>query len=168
MKLETYGLARYYNLVSPGSEEALAAALARPQENRQPVFGYYWAPTVLMGVHDWHILEEPSNTEECWERVTAASQDKSLRPIDEACAYPNPPIDKLAHSGLTSKAGDVVEMLRKMEVGLEPLNRTLAWAAENGVEDWNEVAVYYLKTYEDRWRTWVTPTAYEKIKEALE
>ena len=59
-------------------------------------------------------------------------------------------------------------MLRKMEVGLEPLNRTLAWAEENGVEDWNEVAVYYLKSYEDRWKIWVTPTAYERIKEALE
>ncbi len=52
------------------------------------------------------------------------------------------PKDKLAHSGLKSKAGDVVEMLRKMEVGLEPLNQTVAWAKENGVQDWFEAATY--------------------------
>jgi len=167
VKLEAYGLTRHYNLVSPGSEKALAAALSRPQVSHQPVFGFHYSPTALIGAYDWHILEEPAYTKECWEKVTAASQDKSLRPIDEACAYPSSPIDKLAHSGLENKARDVVEMLWKMEVGLEPLKRTLAWTEENGVEDWNEAAVYYLKTYENRWRTWVTPEAYKKIEEAL-
>ncbi len=40
--------------------------------------------------------------------------------------------------------------------------------AENEVEDWEEAAIYYLQTYKDRWETWVTPGAYEKIKKALE
>ena len=55
-----------------------------------------------------------------------------------------------------------------MIVGLEPINETLAWARENDVEDWEEASTYYLHTYEDRWETWVTPEAYEEIKEALE
>ena len=94
--------------------------------------------------------------------------DKSLRPIDEACAYETLPIEKLAHSGLQKKAPDVVEMLKKANVGLEPINETLSWAAENEVADWEEAAIYYLQTYEDRWESWVTPGAYEKIRKALE
>lgn len=168
VKLEAYGLTRYYNIVSPGSPAALEAALARPQMNRQPVFGYYWAPTALMGAYDWYILEEPPYTDQCWEKVTAAREDKSLRPIDQACAYEGSPIDKIAYAGLVKKAPDVVEMLRKMVVGLEPLNETLAWASENDVQDWEEAAIYYLQNYEDRWKTWVTTEAYERIKEALE
>ena len=168
VKMEAYGLTRYYNLVSPGSLDGLEAALARPQETSRPVFGYHWAPTALMGTYDWYILEEPSHTAACWENVTAASADKSLRPIDEACAYENLPIEKLAHSGLPGKAPDVVEMLRKMNVGLEPINETLAWAANNEVEDWEEVAIHYLQTNDERWETWMTPAAYEKIKETLE
>ena len=168
VKMEAYGLTRYYNLVSPASLDALEAALARPQERSQPVFGYHWAPTALIGTYDWHVLEEPSHTAACWENVTAASADKSLRPIDQACAYENLPIEKLAHSDLQGKAPDVVEMLRKMNVGLEPINETLAWAANNEVEDWEAVAIYYLQTYEERWETWVTPGAFEKIKKALE
>ena len=168
VKLEAYGLTRYYNLVSPGSYDALDAALARGQERSQPVFGYYWAPTALIGSYDWYILEEPPYDAACWETITSASADTSQRPIDQACAYETLPIEKLAHSGLLGKAPDVVEMLRKMNVGLEPINETLAWASESGVEDWEEAASYYLHTYEDRWEAWVTPKAYEEIKEALE
>ena len=167
VKLEAYGLTGYYNSVSPASLSALEAALARSQSNRRPVFGYHWAPTGLAGAYEWHVLEEPTYSEACWERVLAASADKNLRPVDEACGYPDFPIDKLAHSGLQEKAQEVMEMLRKMSVGLEPLNRTLAWANENNIRDWERAAIHYLLTYEDRWRSWVTPDAYEEIKEAL-
>lgn len=168
VKLEAYGLTRYYNSVTPLSAPALEAALARAQMNHQPVFGYFWAPNALMGIYDWHILEEPPYTGQCWEKITAASKDKSLRPIDRACAYQTFPIDKIACKGLLEKAPDVVEMLRKMVVGLEPLNKTLAWAKGSDVQDWHEAAIYYLRNYKNRWKTWVTPEAYEKIEKALE
>ena len=88
--------------------------------------------------------------------------------LPTACAYATLPIDKVAHRGLLEKAPHSVEMLRRMLVGLEPLNETLAWAKENDVQDWEEAAVYYLQNYEDRCETWVTPEAYESIMEALE
>ena len=168
VKLEAYGLSKYYNPVTPGSQEALEAVLARSQKEQQPVFGFYWEPNSLMRSYEWHILEEPSYTPECWEKVTAAGSGQGARPIDQACAYETIPIDKLAHKGLLGRAPDVVEMLRKMNVGLDPLNDTLAWTEENSVQDWKQAAIYYLQTYEARWRSWVTPDAYEKIKDDLE
>ena len=47
--LKAYGLDKYYNIMTPGSSGAETAALAGPQKKHQPVFGYYWAPTALMG-----------------------------------------------------------------------------------------------------------------------
>ena len=170
VKLEAYGLARYFNAVSPASFAALAATLARAQDERRPILGYYWAPTALMGAYDWYVLEEPAYSDECWRRVIAAATGESASP-EQACAYETLPIDALAHSGLEQKAPDVVEMVRKMNVGLEPLNQTLAWAVENGVADsggWERAAVHYLRTFEDLWRSWVTPEAYDRIKAALE
>jgi glycine betaine/proline transport system substrate-binding protein len=107
VKLEAYGLDQYFNIVSPVSSAALEAALANRQKLHLPVCGYYWAPTALIGAYEWYILEEPSYTDQCWERVLAASEDDSLRPIDQACAYQDLPIDKLAWSGLEEKAPDV-------------------------------------------------------------
>ncbi len=168
IKLEAYGLARYFNAVSPATYDSLAATLARAQDQRQPILGYYWAPTALMGAYEWQVLEEPAYSEECWQRVIAAATGESASP-EQACAYETLPIEALAHSGLTQKAPDVVAMVTKMNVGLEPLNQTLAWAGENAIgDDWERAAVHYLRTYDDRWRGWVTPEAYERISEALE
>ncbi len=168
VKLEAYGLDQYYNIVSPGSATALTSVLENAQEMSQPVFGYYWEPSSLAAEYDWHILAEPPYNPECWDKVIAASEDRGLRPIDEACAYENLPIDKLSYAGLPEKAPEVVDMLKEMVVGLEPLNETMAWSKKNDVQDWEKAAIYYLQNHEERWRSWVTPEAYDQIKEALE
>ncbi|MDP6453181.1 MAG: glycine betaine ABC transporter substrate-binding protein [SAR202 cluster bacterium] len=167
VKLDAYGLTEYYNVVSPASAAALDSALAEPYKAHRPVFGYYWTPTALMAVHDWYVLAEPLHSEECWNQVLRAAEDNSVATPAQACAYEMIPIDKLAHAGLRDKAPEVFAMLDKMMVGLEPLNATVAWAVQNAVEDWNLAAVHYLQNNEVRWRTWVTPDAYDKIRAAL-
>ncbi|MDD5037759.1 MAG: glycine betaine ABC transporter substrate-binding protein [Dehalococcoidales bacterium] len=168
VKLEAYGLYQYYNSISPGSTGAEMAALAGPQKQHQPVFGYYWAPTSLMGMFDWYILEEPEYNDEVWAQILAAIEDPTLRPLDEACAYPDQAIPIIVHKGLRAKAPDVVAMLEKLNVGIERCNKTLAWAEENEVRDWEKAAVWFLREYDSHWQTWVTPEAYNKIKEALD
>ena len=153
VKLEAYGLDQYYNIVSPGSATALTEVLENAQKMSQPVFGYSWEPSPLAAAYDWHVLAEPPYTAECWDNVISASEDGGLRPIDEACAYENLPIDKLAYAGLPEKAPEVVEMLREMVVGLDPLNETMAWSSRNHVQNWEDAAIYYLQNYEERWRS---------------
>ena len=168
IKMEAYGLTDYYNIITPGAPAALDAALAGAQKKKEPVFGYYWAPTPLMGLYEWQILEEPPFTEECWSKIQKAMAGEMDRPIDEACAYRDDPVTIVAHASLQEKAPDVVEFLRKMSIGTDPLNRVLAWVKENDIQDWTKAAVYYLRNYEDQWKTWVTPEAYQKVKQALE
>jgi len=168
VKFEAYGLTEYYNIIDTGSMGALDAALAGPMKKHEPVFGYYWAPTAIAGMYDWHILEEPEYDEEIWAQIDAAVDDESLRPLSEACAYETLPITKGVWSGLIEMAPDVSAMLLKMVVGLEPLNDTCAWGVETEIAgDYERSAIYYLNTYEERWKTWVTDDAYSKIKAAL-
>ena len=166
-KLDAYGLSAFYNAVSPASAAALVSVLTDAQVARRPVLGYYWAPSPLMVSYDWYVLEEPAYSDECWKDVSRAAEDEG-RPLKQACAYEAISIDKLAHAGLEQKAPDVLVMLRKMTVGLGPLNATLSWAIKNTDGDWEKAAIHYLRTYEDGWRTWVTPGAFEKITAALE
>ena len=144
------------------------AALAEPQKARRPVFGFYWTPAALMAAYDWQVLEEPPYSEECWQQVLLAADAEGGPPAAQSCAYESISIEKLVHAGLQDKAPEVFAVLDKMMVGLEPLNTTMAWAIQNAVEDWDKAAIYYLSNYEDRWRTWVTPDAYDEIKDALE
>lgn len=120
VKLESYGLHRAFNIVDAVSYGALDDTLISAQLKKDPVFGYYWSPTPLMRQHDWYVLEEPPYSKGCWSTVTAAAEDPSQRPLDQACEYPDPGIQILANSGLEGRAPDVVAMLRQMNVGLEP------------------------------------------------
>ena len=72
IKLEAYGLEQYYNIVSPASSTALTKAFENAQNAHRPVFGYYWAPSPLAASYQWHVLEEPPYSPECWEQVIAA------------------------------------------------------------------------------------------------
>ena len=59
-------------------------------------------------------------------------------------------------------------MLTKMNVGLQPINKTAAWAVENDIAgEWELAAVYYLKNNEDIWTTWMPAANAKKVKDAL-
>jgi glycine betaine/proline transport system substrate-binding protein len=167
VKLEAYGLYKYYNMSSPDTFDALGAILEDAQKNRQPIFGYYWDPAALMGMYDWHVLQEPPYVESVWEKVKAASEDKIPRPINEACAYPYFAIDKLIHQDLEKTAPEIVEMLKNMNVGLIPLKKTLAWAKENNIGDPEQMAAWYLENYPDRYRSWVPQDIYMNVQKAV-
>ena len=167
VKMEAYGLTEYYNIIAPGSAGALDAALIGAQKKGDPVFGYYWAPTALMGAFDWYVLEEPPYDQAIWDKITAARTDKSLRPLSEACAYETLPTNKGINPQLRDKAPELVDVMDKMMLGLDAINKVAAWALENEVQDWSIAAVYYLENWESDWKTWVTDDAYKKIKEAL-
>ncbi len=160
-KLQAYGLTEYYNSLYPGSG-GFDAALAGPQKKREPVFAYLWAPHYLVASYDWHILEEPAYSTACWEGTDPNTPRYG-------CAYETLPLDIGAHKGLLEKAPDVVAMLRRMTVGLGPLNETAAWANENDIQgEWELAAIHFLQNYEDRWTTWVEPDKVDLIKAAIE
>ena len=62
---------------------------------------------------------------------------------------------------------DVVEMMKKMNVGLQPINVTAAYTGANFEAQWDKAAIYYLQNYEDRWTTWMPADNIKKVKEAL-
>jgi len=167
IKLEGYGLVEYYNYTA-ASAGALEATLAGAQKKHEPVFGYYWAPTALMGMFDWYVLEEPEYDPDVWHQIMLAMDDPSLRPLDAACAWEALSPVNVIWSGLRDKAPNLIPVIEKINVGLEPTNKASAWAKENEVEDWEEVAIWYLREYDSRWKDWVTSEAYTKIKEFVD
>lgn len=56
----------------------------------------------------------------------------------------------------------------KMEVKVEPISRTAAWAKKNGIDRRSgEAAAYYLKNYETRWSSWLPEETFKKVKSAV-
>ncbi len=167
LKLEGYGLSGRFNSISSATGP-LVAAFSAAQKKKQPVVGYYWAPSALVGQYDWYILEEPDFDQAVWNTINKAKTDNSLRPLTQACAYPNQPLPNCVHTSLRGKAPDVVEMLGHMSIGLERINKVLAWAENNQVTNHEKTAVYFLREYDSLWKGWVTADAYAKVKAAVD
>ena len=147
----------------------MKAVLAAGQIKDEPVFGYYWSPTSLMGAYDWYILEEPEYTDACWDIVATAQLDPSLRPVSEACAYPNPTLDFLASSVLEDEAPDVVELMRNSTLGLANVQLVLAWAEENEIDDRvGEGGLYFIQNNQDLVKSWMPAENWDKVKAALD
>jgi len=167
VKLTAYGLADDYNTMDPGSSAALDAAIAGAFERGEPILFYYWEPTWLLGTYDAVKLAEPAYASDVTDKLQAVVDGKmDISEITEACAYEAIGIHKGVWAGLRDLAPDVVEMLEKMNVGTDPLQKTAAYM-EADETDADEAALWFFANYEDRWRSWVTPEAAEKIEAAL-
>ncbi|MBI2170799.1 MAG: hypothetical protein HYU30_02095 [Chloroflexi bacterium] len=173
-KLNTYGLDTFYNVVEPGSAAALDVALVGAMKKKQPVFGYYWAPTSIYGAYEWHILEEPTWTKECWDEVLkgrdAIAKGDAAYTAKLACAYETQPTEVVVSKRFAEEGPpELVDFFKKINVGTAQVSQTAAWAVENDIQgEWDKAAIYYLKTYEDRWTTWMPADKVQKVKEALQ
>ncbi len=129
------------------------ASLAGAYKKGEPWFGYYWAPTWVLGSYDMTPLEEPA-------------YDKATFESTAACAYPAVSVNIFVNSGLTKKAPDVVEFLKKYETTQAMANKFLAFMQENEA-DTQAAAQWFLKNYEDVWTGWVPADVAAKVKKAL-
>ena len=95
VKLEAYGLDEYFDVLVPSAPAVLDAALIRAQREHKPIFAYYWAPTAIMGMFQWHILKEPEYNDACWSNIAAAMSGRE----------PPAPHRSLRLSGLARREG---------------------------------------------------------------
>lgn len=167
IKLHAYGLLEHYNLIEPGTPAAIDAAIAGAYQRGEPVVAYYWEPTWLVGTFDLVLLEEPEFDEAVWADILRAiGGEIPVEQVKAACAYEEISIHKGIHSSLVDRAPEVVDFLRKMNVGTDPLNATAAYMESNDVEA-DEAALWYFREYQDRWREWLPEDVETRVEEAL-
>jgi len=152
-KLKTYGLDEYYTDFLAGSDAALSGSMVAAYEKGEPWFGYYWAPTWVLGKLDMTWIEEPP-------------YDESLWGTTYGCAFAPTHVDITVNASLLDSAPDIVEFLRNYGTTTAQNNKTLAYMQETKA-DTTTAAIYFLKEYESEWTKWVPSDVASKIKEAL-
>jgi len=152
-KIKAYGLDEKFNVMQPGSGPALAASMEAAYKRGKPWFGYYWAPTWVLGKLDMTMLEEPSFDQHVWETT-------------KACAYPAVKCDIIVHKNLPKWAPDVAEFLKNYETTLDLNNEFLAHMRDTKAST-EETARWWLRKYEDLWTQWVPADVAAKVKAKL-
>lgn len=95
-------------------------------------------------------------------------RNPSLRPIKRACAYKDFQIIKAVHKDMKKKAPDIIRMLKKMNIGVKPLEKTMKWMKIHDEKNQKLIARYYLEQNRDLWKSWVTEEAFRRISISLE
>jgi glycine betaine/proline transport system substrate-binding protein len=152
-QLKAYGLDEHYNLVNPGSQEALFANLIKAYQNGEPYITYLWGPTWIAGKLDLTRLEEPAHNEQDWE-------------TDNSCAYPSAELHVVAHPTFPEKAPDVTKMYESWYMETAYFNEALAYMDETGGEPF-DAALWFLKEREEVWTKFVPDDVAQKVKEAV-
>lgn len=140
-----------------GSGETLAASIASAYADKKPWFGYYWAPTAVLGKYPMVKVDVgPYNAEAhvCNQTVGCENPQKSDFPSAEVL------------TGVTAAFAErepaIVELMSHVSFTNAQMGEVLAWQEDNKASI-DESVVHFLTTYPEVWSAWVTPEAKEKL-----
>jgi glycine betaine/proline transport system substrate-binding protein len=140
-----------------GSGETLSASIAAAYEDREPWFGYYWAPTAVLGKYPLTQVRIGEIDEEV--HLANQSADNADPGISD---YPPAPVLTVATAALAEREPEVAQLMTNLSFEIGVLNSVLAWADDNGASS-EEAAVYFIQNHSDIWSGWVNETAREKL-----
>lgn len=151
--LEKHGV----QVFNHGSLETLAASIASAYTAKQPWFGYYWAPTSVLG--KYHMVEVdlgPVDKEKAKCNATADC------PTPAKTGWPKATVLTAMSKPFYDKNPDLAALMSKVSFPNSVMNQLLAWQDENKASA-DETAVHFLTTYKDVWPNWLSADAKTKI-----
>lgn len=151
------GLERFQH----GSGETLAAAIAAAYESKEPWFGYYWAPTSVLGQYPMVQVEVAGFNQEAH---TCNGDPECADP--KASAYPTAKVVTAVAPSLLEREPEIVELLKNMSFTNAQMGEVLAWQDANGAS-YEEAAVYFLQNFGDVWGNWLNDDARSKLSALL-
>ncbi|GAA4225587.1 ABC transporter substrate-binding protein [Sagittula sp. NFXS13] len=145
-----------------GSGETMATSIAAAYQDKAPWFGYYWAPTSVLGQYPMTMVDiGPYDAE------AHACNGKEDCADPQMSAFPRAKVLTVVTDSFSQEHPDVTDMLSKMQFTNEQMNGVLAWQEENNASA-DEAAVYFLTTYKDIWGEWLNDDAKEKLAALLQ
>jgi glycine betaine/proline transport system substrate-binding protein len=152
-----------FELVDPGSAAGLDGSIAKAYERKQAWFGYYWAPTAILGKYkmvkvDFGVGVDLAHWKSCISQAECAKPKPSM--------YPSSPVQTVTTESFAAKASGAYTYLTKRAFTNADMNGLLVWIDKNQA-DGETAAVHFLKTREAQWTAWLPVDAAAKVKKAV-
>lgn len=151
-------------LVNPGSGAGLAGSIARAYERKAPWFGYYWAPTAILGKYEMVKVDFGSGINEK-EYTDCISQENCLDP--KVTMYPPSPVYTVTTTTFEKKAPKAYAYLEHRSFTNKQMNGLLAWMQDNQA-DGKYAAENFMFEHKDIWSKWVSKDVTAKLDKALD
>ncbi len=155
--VKALGLRGKMEVFDHGSGETLGTSIAAAYADKKPWFGYYWAPTAVLGKYPLTKVKI-GNIDTT---VHTGNQNKD-NPNPGVSDFPPAPVLTVATKALTGREPEIAELMSKVSFDIAILNSVLAWQDKNGASA-EEAAVYFLNNHSDVWSKWVNDAARKKL-----
>jgi len=159
LDLETAG----FSIVDPGSSAGLSGAIAKAYERQEAWFGYYWAPTAVLGKYNMVKVDFGSGVD-MQEFLSCTSQEECEDP--KATMYPPSPVHTITTEKFAARAPQAYAYFTKRGFTNAKMNQLLAWMEDNQA-DGEEAMIHFLTEYPDIWHPWVSAEVAKKVEAAL-
>ncbi|MBI1495267.1 glycine betaine ABC transporter substrate-binding protein [Halocynthiibacter styelae] len=145
-----------------GSGETLAASIATAFEDKEPWFGFYWAPSSILGKYPMTLVElGPHDPEKHTCNITAECETPALS------NYPQSVVTTVLSKDFMAENTEISDLMTNLSFTNAQMGETLAWVEDNQAS-YEEGAVHFLTTYNDVWGAWLNDAAREKLSPLLQ
>lgn len=151
-KVKNYGLDEYYNYIDPGSDSALAAAIAGACDKGEPIVAYYWEPTWVTGKYDLVLLDDEPYDESLFQ--------------DGLCACPSVRVTVCVNSDFYDAQPDFCEFLSNYETSSALTAEALTYIQDTGATSM-DAAKWFLKQHDELLTQWLPEDKAELVRQAL-
>ena len=152
-----------FEVIDPGSAAGLDGSIAKAYERKQAWFGYYWAPTAILGKYQMVKVDFQSGVDELhFKSCITQAECETPKPT----MYPPSPVHTVTVENFAKRAPEAFSYLTRRAFSNSHMNQLLVWIEENQA-DGETAATYFLKNHEAIWSTWVSADVAKKIKTAL-
>lgn len=152
-KFKVYGLDKSYIYFRPGSDSALSAVLAAAYEKGEPIVGYYWMPTWLLGKYDFVLLEDNPYVDE-------------VQYKNGVTACPSMRVTVATSTEFAQKHPELTAFLRRYATSSESLAKALAHM-QTTKASMQETALWFMRTNDAMLDLWLEPDKAKVVREAL-
>ena len=156
------GESKGFRIVDPGSGGALAGAIGEAYEKGEGWFGYYWAPTAILGKYPMKKLSfnVPHDNDE-WNSCT--SQEDCADPQKNSWVVSS--VYTVVTDNFMKEAGVGMDYIVKRALPNNTINALLAWKDDNQATG-EDAALHFLANYTE-WHDWVDFGARLKVSNAV-
>lgn len=153
-----------FDLIDPGSGAGLSGSIAKAFAREEPWFGYYWAPTAVLGKYKMVKVDFGSGIDKD-EFVNCTSSNECENP--KVTMYPPSAVQTVTTEEFAARVPAAYEYASKRSLTNNQLNTLLAWMEDNQA-DGEVAAEYFLTEHEELWMPWVSADVAAKVKQALQ
>lgn len=152
-----------FEMIDPGTGASLAATISKAYERNKPWFGYYWAPTPVLGKHKMVQVDFGSGTD-IEEFRNCITQPDCAEP--QVTMYPRAPVHTITTEAFANNEPLAYQYFQTRGYTNKLMSEMLAWMEDNQA-DAEEAMFYFLEHYPETWKPWVSKEVSDKVEKAI-